>query len=334
MSVDSSQIKEIIRRDAYPAMFQRYNARPLVYPRLCDVRDPPPGFYGEKGSVYAGLGDLKRVLDGEEIRADSIPGTPWTWYLAVRRYAGRIDIPQKTLDAADAAGKVTQMITEFASMWGARSGPQKEQIIADMFQKGTLAAGDKSVFNGTFDNQVEVDANPGLIFDGKPWFAATGNGHPLRGGSQTPFNLTAVRALSQANIQSCMTTMRTTNAIDDRERKILVRPNTLLVPPGLEFDAKVILNSTQVSGAANNDVNPIRGALDPIVWDYLTDDTDAWWVGALGQGGGIRCYDSGAPRIEEFYDVKTKSHVVTAEYEFGAHITDWRQWYANNKATA
>lgn len=334
MSVDASQIKEIIRKDGYPAMFQAYENRPLVYPRITEVLDVPAGFYGEKMSVYGGLGDLKRVRDGEELQADTVPGTPWQMYLAVRRYGGRVDLPQKMLDAADAIGKVQNLISEFSKQWGRRAPAQKEQLVADVFQKGTLSAGDKTVFDGTFDNQVEIDANPGLIFDGKPFFAATGNGHPLKGGSSTPFNLTASRTLTQANIQSCMTTMRTTNAIDERERKILIIPNVLLVPPGLEFDAKVILNSTQVSGAANNDINPIRGSLDPIVWDYLTDDTDAWWLGAVGQGGGVRVRDSGAPKLEHGYDPKTKVHYVTAEFEFGVHVQDWRQWYANNKATS
>lgn len=330
-SIDISQIPAIVARDAYHAMFQAYNAEPVIYPMLCDMHDAPPGMLGDKGSVISGLGDMKRVLDGEEIKADTVKGT-YTWRCAVNRYAGRIDIPKRMLDAADASGKVTNMITQFASQWGRRAPTQKEQIIADILQKGTLSAGDKTVFNGSFPN--ETDANLGLIFDGKPFFAATGNGHPLLADTATPFNLTAASTLTQANIQANLTAMRVTNAVDDRGIKIVIRPTHLIVPSGLEFTAKTILNSTLLSGTANNDVNPIAGALTPITWRYLTDDTDAWWTAALGQGGGIRAYDSGAPVIEQFYDVKTKTLIVTAEFMFGAHVQDWRQWYANNKATS
>lgn len=336
MSVDASQIKEIIRKDGYPAMFQAYENRPLVYPRITEVLDVPAGFYGEKMSVYGGLGDLKRVRDGEELQADTIPGTPWQMFLAVRRYGGRVDLPQKMLDAADAIGKVTSLIAEFGKQWGRRAPAQKEQMVADVFQKGTLSAGDTAVFDGTWDNQVEVDANPGFIYDGKPFFAATGNGHPLKGGSSTPFNLVVTRPLTSANIQSTVTTMRTTNAIDERERKILIIPNVLLVPPGLEYDAKTILNSVQLAGSANNDVNVLRGSLEPIVWDYLSDAASAssWWLGATGMGGGVRVRDSGAPRLEQGYDPVRKVHHVTAEFEFGIHVQDWRQWFACNKATS
>ena len=58
---------------------------------------------------------------------------------------------------------------------------------------------------------------------------------------------------------------------------------------------------------------------------------DAWFVGA---GTGVRVYDSGAPQLETDYDVKTQTMVVTATSYHGRVVTDWRGYFANNKATS
>jgi hypothetical protein len=330
-SIDITQIPGIVANDGYPFMFQEYEAQPVVYPEICEVRPCDFGLLGDKGRVASGVGNMQRVLDGQPIPADSVRGTR-TWQIAVHRYGGRLDIPRRMLAAADASSKVPGMIAEFGRQWGRRAPAQKDQIVADIFQKGTIAAGNLASFDNTFPN--EADANAGLIYDGKPFFAATGNGHPLLAGTSTPFNLIASAALGSTTLQTTLTAMRTTNAIDDRELKIMVQPTVLLVPAGLEYTAKTLVQSALVPGSGNNDTNTLQGILRPIVWRYLTDDTDAWWVGATGQGGGVRVYDSGMPVIEVAIDPITKDLIVTAEFVFGAGVTDWRQWFCNNKATS
>lgn len=51
----------------------------------------------------------------------------------------------------------------------------------------------------------------------------------------------------------------------------------LLTPPDLFFTARTILESVNVPGSANNDVNPVRGALTPISVPNWTD-TNNWYV--------------------------------------------------------
>jgi hypothetical protein len=59
--------------------------------------------------------------------------------------------------------------------------------------------------------------------------------------------------------------------------------DTLIVPPSLEDLAERILYSNQMSGTANNDINPLKGKIkNLIVWERLeerSDDTDtsAYW---------------------------------------------------------
>lgn len=51
-----------------------------------------------------------------------------------------------------------------------------------------------------------------------------------------------------------------------------VRLNTLLVTPTNEDLAERIVLSTQQSGTANNDVNPLKGKMDIMVWERLEAD--------------------------------------------------------------
>lgn len=328
MSVDVTQVPQLVANDGYPVMFQAYDAVEQVAPRICEVVPTDGSLYGEKGSVIVGLGRPKPTRDGAEIEADTFKSA-YTWYGRIERLTRRIDIPKRMLDAVDARAKVGGMIAQAAKAWGTSFAQEKEQRAADFFQKGTLAAGDVTIFDGSFPG--EADPYPKFIYDGKPLFAATGNGHVLAANSATPYNLTATLALSSANLQTVLTTMRDTNAVDDRGQKVMVRPRDLIVPPGLEFTAKNILNSALVPGSANNDVNVVQGMLNPVVWRYLTDDSDAWFVGS---GEGIRIYDSGEPQLEMEYEVKTQTmHVVAYSYH-GIVCTDWRGYYAANKATS
>jgi hypothetical protein len=328
MSVDVTQVEALVANDGYPVMFQSYDAIEQVAPRICEVVPTDGSDYGHKGSVIVGLGRPKVTRDGQEIEADTFK-TAFTWYGRIDRLTRRLDIPKRLLDAVDARAKIGGMVAQAAKAWGTSFAQEKEQRAADFFQKGTLSAGDVTVFDGSFPG--EADPNPKYIYDGKPLFAATGNGHVLAANTATPFNLTVSLALSSTNLQTVLTTMRDTNAVDDRGQKVMIRPRDLIVPPGLEFTAKNILNSALVPGSGNNDINVVQGMLNPVVWRFLTDDTDAWYVGT---GEGIRIYDSGEPQIEVQYDAKTQTMYVIAYSYHGIVCTDWRGYYAANKATS
>jgi phage major head subunit gpT-like protein len=65
---------------------------------------------------------------------------------------------------------------------------------------------------------------------------------------------------------------------DDRGNLLPIIPDTLLVPPDLEYDARVLLDTPSKVGSADNDVNYVRGlGLNLLVWDYLTDPK-AWFL--------------------------------------------------------
>lgn len=82
-------------------------------------------------------------------------------------------------------------------------------------------------------------------------------------------------ALSSASLQAALTAMlKFTNSAGKR---IGVQGRYLLLPPDLFFTGQVILNSAQVPGSANNDINPVKGALVPVNVPNWTD-TNNWYV--------------------------------------------------------
>jgi phage major head subunit gpT-like protein len=87
-------------------------------------------------------------------------------------------------------------------------------------------------------------------------------------------------ALSDRNLKAAL--IQTRRQVDDRGILIQVQPKKLIVPPALEFQARTILESANLSvngtGSGNtNDKNVINGKLEIVVMDYLTSNT-AWFL--------------------------------------------------------
>ena len=327
-SVDVTQVTELVNNDGYAAMFEMYDSVPVVYSRLGQVINPLEAgveLYGDKGTVFSGHERFKSREDGQSIEQSTIKKA-WTWRAAIGQYSRGMTIPSRLLRSNNAKSAVKAKIIQFAQDRAEIAMLQKEDFIADMFQKGTLTAGSTDFFDNSYPG--EDDPNAGFIYDGLPWFDGA---HTSATTSDTYANIATGRTLTQANLQTTLTAQRHTNAKNDRGERIMIRPNAILVPPGLEYTARQILGSAQVAGSANNDINPIAGTLEVIPWAALDDSASsaAWWTGQLGRG--LRIYDSGAPRMwvvqEDNGDI-----TVNSEYYFGAAVDNWRFWFANNKA--
>ena len=177
--------------------------------------------------------------------------------------------------------------------------------------------------------KVEKDAMQPLIkgfdtftiYDGLALFHAQ---HTLVDSSGTCSNL-VTGPLTEANLKLAMQTMRETK--DEAGNLIQLTPDTLIVPPALEHVAKAIINSTQVAGSNNNDVNTLKGAMKIQVMDYLGkaaggSDT-AWFI-----------QDSTRHELNFFWRVKPEFKATeefdnfTAKYRgymrYSYGVSDWR----------
>lgn len=144
--------------------------------------------------------------------------------------------------------------------------------------------------------------------------------HPYEGGlAGTQSNLIE-GALSDITLKEAITKMR---GIKDNGGKLVVfQPDTLIVPPSLEWLAMELTKSAQKVGTADNDINTLAGRLKVFVYDYLTD-SDAWFV-TDSRKVGLKFYW----RIKPEFGKSTDSDNFVAKYNgrmrYAYGISDWR----------
>jgi hypothetical protein len=125
----------------------------------------------------------------------------------------------------------------------------QEQFAADILNNGFTAGGGGSA-----------------PFTGPDSLALFSGAHLREDGGATQSNSNTAD-LSEDSIENALVTMRST--LDGKGQLMLVQPSILLVPPALEKEAHILMNSVQRTGTTNNDINVYKGRLDVVVWDYL-----------------------------------------------------------------
>lgn len=102
--------------------------------------------------------------------------------------------------------------------------------------------------------------------------------HPIANGTFSN-QLTTAAALSQTSLEQMLIQIR--QSVDNNGKKIRLNPEKIVVSPANMFQAEVLLKSVLRTGAANNDINPVKsmGLLGggAAVMSRLTSTT-AWWV--------------------------------------------------------
>jgi hypothetical protein len=150
-------------------------------------------------------------------------------------------------------------------------------------------------------------------------------------GVQTTHANHSTAALSAAALEAAITAMlKQTNSAGKR---LNVRPRYLLVPPDLLFAALTIVNSTLIPGSANNDVNVLRGVVEPISVAQFTDPTDWYLVADPAVVEGLEIGFVGGREAPELLlqDHPTQGAVFTNDaltykirWEFGGGWVDYR----------
>jgi len=155
--------------------------------------------------------------------------------------------------------------------------------------------------------------------------------HPnLKGGTWS--NRLATDAdLSEASLeQACIDIAGFTN---DAGLLIAVRPETLVIPRQLMFEAKRILGSDGRVGTDNNDLNALKtlGIVPQIVTNHYLTDTDAWFIRTDVQNG-MKYLERRADSfdMDNDWDTENAKFKATARYSFG--WTDPRALYGTQGA--
>ena len=116
-----------------------------------------------------------------------------------------------------------------------------------------------------------------------------------------------------------------------RNQRVSIIPDTLLIPPSLRFTARTVLQSERMPGTVNNDINPVQNLVQPIEWQYLTNQ-NAWFLGVKGKG--LKWHDRMSMTFDFYRDIDSMSYKATVIARWGAKVTNWRYWVGNNFLTA
>lgn len=142
--------------------------------------------------------------------------------------------------------------------------------------------------------------------------------HPnLKGGTWS--NRLATDAdLSEASLeQACIDIAGFTN---DAGLLIAVRPESLIIPRQLMFEAKRILGSDGRVGTDNNDLNALKtlGVVPTIVTNHYLTDVDAWFIRTDVQNG-MKYIERRADSfdMDNDWDTENAKFKATARYSFG-----------------
>jgi hypothetical protein len=182
------------------------------------------------------------------------------------------------------------------------------------------------IFNGGFTTGGSGSA----LFTGPDSLSLFSAAHLREDGGATQSNYNTAD-LSEDSIENALITMRAT--LDGKGQLILVKPTHLIVPPALEKEARILMDSLGRTGTTNNDINPYKGRLEVSVWDYLGSaaggsDT-AWFVmdRSVEELNWFNRSDRGLEGPDWDFDTKTARWSTVCRWSAG--WSNWRGIYGS-----
>ncbi len=169
-----------------------------------------------------------------------------------------------------------------------------------------------------------------VTFNGGDAVALFSTKHPRKDGGANQSNATTAD-LAEDSLETALVNMRAT--LDNKGQLQLIQPDTLVVPPALEKEARILLNSQGRTGTTNNDINPYEGALRLVVWDYLgsaAGGSDTAWFILDSKFHKLNYFNRADQGIEgPDYDFDTKSAKWSTLVRHSVGFSDWRGVYGS-----
>ena len=282
-----------------------YNQYPVEWDKLFDKNTSRRAFEEDVGASYFGLANVKN--EGAPISYDTSRQGFTSRYNHVVYALGFI-ITREVYedDQYDVVGK--QKATSLAF-----SMRQTKEIVA------------ANVYNRAFNTSY-------VGGDGATLIASAGSGGSasapnIAGGTYTNGVSVAADMSEAALEQACIDIAGFTN---DRGLRIAVRPQTLIIPKELMFEAKRILQTEGRVGTDNNDLNALKtmGLIPQVVTNHYLTDTDAWFI-RTDVKNGLKYFERRGDEfnMDEDFDTENAKYKATARYSFG--WTDRRAVYGS-----
>lgn len=159
------------------------------------------------------------------------------------------------------------------------------------------------------------------IYDGKALFATD---HPLieaenEGLAATCSNLVTGK-LSADTLKAAILLGR--KQLDEAGKLMVMNFDTLVVPPALEWLAMELTKTTGKPGTDLNDINVLKGSLNIIVWDYLTNDEACFIMDSKNHEANFFWRVKPDFQREKDFDSFVQKYNGYMRYSYG--ISDWR----------
>ena len=320
MAMVRSDFTRLLQQEMSELFWDTYTEVTPVWQTLFTER-PITTPYVERQSML-GMGDLEEKKENEPFSYDT-PTAGWPVLGAVRSFGKAVAFSYELYNDSQFRGLFAEVVSQIAENYPRT----RDRYFANIFNQGALING-HGVFNNTIAG-VKADPTGNFIYDNKPLFAAEGNGHPALMSSQLFANYMAL-SLTCENLVQVYNAMTINNAYDEQANKIVLNPDTLVVPQELKLQAMQVLNTEflpTTSGVASTQRNPLYRAFDLVVWPHLTD-RDGWFL--VQRKKGMTVLTRQAPTIDVWTDPETKQYKASIYCRFGAYVDNWRYAFACN----
>lgn len=197
-----------------------------------------------------------------------------------------------------------------------------------MQRTGSLAFSMRQTKENVVANLYNRAFNSSFTFgDGKELLATD---HPSLAGNWSN-ELATPADLSEAALEDlCIQIMGATNS---RGLRIALKPQKLIVPKELFFEAQRILKSTNQPGTANNDLNALRttGIIPELSVNHYLTDADAFFI-RTNVPEGLKLFERTAAEFKQDGDFDTDNLKYRAYERYSVGVTDPRALYGSTGA--
>lgn len=252
--LQSAQFGRLLEPGLRKIFFETYQEVPEQYSQVFNVMDSNKAI--ETDLRMGGFGLWEKKDSGGSVKYQDVPDPQPLQYIH-EEFASGFTVERKLVDD-EQYNVIAKMAKSLARAARATVETKAAEVFNNAFTvpgfdgQPLISAQHKRLDGGTMSNRLEAK-------DG----AAAADG-----------------ALSDRNLKAALIQMR--RQVDDRGIIIQVNPKILVVPPTLEYKARTILESANLSAKGDgseitNDKNVIQNRLRVVVLDYLTSDT-AWFL--------------------------------------------------------
>lgn len=290
MTISSGNFAELLWPGIAELWGFNYDRYPKLYTKLFAIKQADKRFEKEQGATGLPLASIKEESGNVEY-VDLIQGFQKEYVMIT--YALGTIITREMVE--DEQYNYINQVPEFL----AESMNQTEETVAF------------NVINNGFGGGT-------VSADGVALFSTS---HQAADGSTFSNRLATDSDLSQTSIeQICQDIMDLT---DERGLKMRAFPSCLAVPTNLNFRSRKILESSYVTGSADNDVNPIPGLFSDLVVSPYFTDPDAWFV-TTSVRNGLSFYNRRGAEIERDNEFDTQNLKIITTRRFDVGVTDAR----------